>query len=300
MRYELVKDMTLFVEVVRQGTFAGAAKMLNIPNSTLSRRIAALEKRLGTKLLIRSTRKMELSNAGELFYQQARGVVDEAQRIAFDMESYQAQPKGLLRVSMTADFAALFVTPWLATFLKDYSDIQIDIDTSPYHVDLVKEHFDLVLRLGLLSDSRLIKKSITYFEVIAVASSAYLQEHGAPSHPSELVNHSCIRLTSNKVSDAQLWHFVGPEGDYEQEVQGAVWSNNLSVCLQMACAGVGIAAVSPKSCYRLLKEKKLQRILPSWQLKPIELSALLPSRYMPSKTRLFLEYLSQHLASIEA
>ncbi|GAB3374485.1 hypothetical protein GCM10027431_27080 [Lysobacter rhizosphaerae] len=155
---ELLNDMALFVEVVKARGFRAAADALGIPNSTLSRRINALEKAIGLRLLHRTTRKIELTEAGQIYFERSKRIVDEARLAHEQLGEMLAQPSGVLRASLPVDFAVTYLAPLIAEFAALYPGITFDFDLTPRRVDLVSEPFDVAIRMGESEDSQLIAR----------------------------------------------------------------------------------------------------------------------------------------------
>lgn len=189
---DFLNDMALFVEVAKVMSFRQAAEKAGVPSSTLSRRISALEKTIGLRLLHRTTRKIELTEAGQIYYQRCRRIVEEA-RLAHDqLTAMLEQPSGVIRASLPVDFATQFLTPLFAEFTAVYPQIRFELDLTPRTVDLVTEPFDIAIRIGRLPDSQLIARQLTQFNARLYASPNYLARYGTPATPQDLVQHECI------------------------------------------------------------------------------------------------------------
>lgn len=141
-------DMALFVEVVKARSFRGAAEVLGMPNSTVSRRIGMLEKALGLRLLHRTTRRIELTEAGQVYFERSKRIVEEARLAHLELGEMLAQPTGVLRASLPVDFAVTYLAPLIAEFSQLYPGISFDIDLTPRRIDLVSERFDIAIRMG--------------------------------------------------------------------------------------------------------------------------------------------------------
>ena len=201
---ELLNDMALFVDVAQARSFRRAADATGVPSSTLSRRISALEKAIGLRLLHRTTRKVELTEAGQLYYERCRRIVEEARLAHEQLGEMQAQPSGTLRASLPVDFATTYLAPLIAEFAGLYPGIAFDLDLTPRRVDLVAEPFDVAIRMGELHDSNLIARLLAKLSVQAYASPRYLEISGEPKHPSDLAQHECLGFS--KVSGQQRRH----------------------------------------------------------------------------------------------
>ncbi|TJW88457.1 MAG: LysR family transcriptional regulator, partial [Mesorhizobium sp.] len=187
-----LNDMALFVEVARVRSFRKAAEALGMPNSTLSRRISELEKAIGLRLLHRTTRKIEFTEAGQLYYERSKRIVDEARLAHEQLGAMVERPSGVLRVSLPVDFATLYLTPIIGDFARHYPGITFEFDLTPRRVDLVAEPFDVAIRIGKLEDSSLIARLIGRHSRHLYASPGYLEASGEPATPAELAEHECI------------------------------------------------------------------------------------------------------------
>lgn len=176
---ELLNDMALFVEVVKARSFRKAAETIGMPNSTLSRRISVLEKAIGLRLLHRTTRKIEPTEAGQIYFERCRRIVDEARLAHEQLGEMLAQPSGLLRVSLPVDFANTYLAPLITEFARRYPGISFEFDLTPRRVDLVSEPFDLAIRMGEPEPSHMIARPLAYLSPYLYASPRYLELNGA-------------------------------------------------------------------------------------------------------------------------
>jgi DNA-binding transcriptional LysR family regulator len=295
-------DLLLFARVMEAGSFSRAADRVHWPKSTVSRRIAALEARLGEKLLQRTTRKLTLTDFGA-------GVLDHARAVAAEVDCAlalalhrQRKPSGRLRVSMPADFAERVAAPMLAAFARDYPEVQLELDLTPRRVDLIGEGFDLAIRMGQLDgDSQLAARKLatTYWGLYA--SPAYLQRVGEPLLPQALdAMHGLMLLT--RTGEAVPWRLQrdGVEAVLALPAQRTL-ANSPSLLAKMALDGVGIAGVDRLLVRDAVERGRLQRLLPEWSLPGSSCWAVFPERrLMPLRTRVFLEAMSALLETCPA
>ncbi|MNZ42067.1 HTH-type transcriptional regulator DmlR [compost metagenome] len=287
---ELLNDMALFVEVVKAHSFRKAAEAMAMPNSTLSRRISGLEKAIGLRLLNRTTRKIELTEAGQLYFDRCKRIVDEARLAHEQLGEMLAHPSGLLRASLPVDFANIYLAPLIAEFARRYPGISFEFDLTPRQVDLVSEPVDVVIRMGEPADSNLIARKLASLTRRLYASPRYLELNGEPSDPSELVNHECLRL--RKAGKWQLSH----SGEVvEVEVGGRFQLNSVGMLRRLATLDLGIALLPEGIAADDLRTGLLQPVLPQWQASPIPVYALTETRLLPAKTQRFIEFLREHL-----
>ena len=195
-----LNDIALFVEVAKRKNFSHAAEALNIPTSTLSRRVSELERSVGMRLLNRSTRKIDLTEAGAIYFERCRHIVEEA-RIAHDqLLDMAVQPKGRLRISLPTSLAQLFLPAVISEFREQHPDIECDFDLSMRPIDPISNPFDLILRFGQQPDSSLISRKIVLMAHQLYASPDYLARHGEPRVPADLSHHECLRPTMREES----------------------------------------------------------------------------------------------------
>lgn len=287
---ELLNDMALFVEVAHARSFRRAAEASGVPNSTVSRRISALEKAIGLRLLHRTTRKVELTEAGQLYYERCRRIVEEARLAHEQLGEMLAQPCGVLRASLPVDFATIYMAPLVAEFAQCYPGISFDFDLTPRRVDLVSEPFDVAIRMGELSDSNLIARLLARLPVQAYASPRYLQEAGEPSHPAELTRHACVGFP--KVGK---WSLYRGADIVEVAVGGRFLVNSVGMFRRLATLDLGVVLLPEEIAAEDLASGRLRRILPDWQARPIPVYALTETRLLPAKTQRFIEFLQARL-----
>lgn len=298
-------DLLLFARVMEAGSFSRAADRVKLPKSTVSRRLAGLERRLGEKLLQRTTRKLALTEFGQEVLAHARAVaaeVDEARALALHR---QAVPTGRLRVSMPGDFATIALARMLARFVADHPQVQLDVDLSPRRVDLIGENFDLAIRMGPLpDDSQLAARRVAVFKTGLYASPAYLRSHGEPLTPEALPTMQALMLMS-RAGDPVPWRLTRrtPEGEqhWQGELPQRTMANAPDLLLRLARQGAGIAAANDFFSEPYIASGELVRVLPKWSLNPSTAWAVFPGRkLMPTKTRAFLDALTEALATCNA
>jgi DNA-binding transcriptional LysR family regulator len=287
---ELLNDMALFVEVAQTRSFRRAADATGVPNSTLSRRISALEKAIGLRLLHRTTRKVELTEAGQLYYERCRRIVEEARLAHEQLREMQAQPSGMLRASLPVDFATIYMAPLIAEFARRYPGITFDFDLTPRRVDLVSEPFDVAIRMGELTDSNLIARLLARLSVHVYASPRYLELHGEPKHPGELTQHECVGFPK-----AGKWALHRGAEAVEVEVGGRFQVNSVGMFRRLATLDLGVILLPEEIAAADVAAGRLRRILPHWQGKSTPVYAITETRLLPAKTQRFIEFLQERL-----
>lgn len=283
-------DMALFVEVVRARSFRRAALSLGIPNSTLSRRVSELEKGIGLRLLHRSTRKVEITEAGQLYFERCKKIIEEARVAHEQLDTLLLQPKGLLRASLPVDFATTYLAPLIAEFSETYSDIQFEFDLTPRNVDLVSEPFDVAIRIGNPVDSPLIARQLVTLTPSLYAAPEYLSKHGEPVEPADLSQHECLDFPG-----ASQWSLCRKDDTVTVPVSGRFHVNSQGMIRKLAILGRGIALLPPGLAEEDVSAGHLNPVLAGWKGNRIPVYALTETRLLPARTQLFVEFLRQKL-----
>ncbi|MGV3654402.1 MAG: LysR family transcriptional regulator, partial [Noviherbaspirillum sp.] len=286
-------DLLLFARVAKEGSFSRAAQRTGLPKSTVSRRLAALETRLGERLLLRTTRKLSLTDFG-------RGILEHAEQVAGEVEAAsalaqhrQAEPRGRLRISMPGDFASVILAPLLADFIAAHPAISLEIDLTPRRVDLVGENIDLAIRMGdLPDDATLAARRMAVFSASLYASPAYLARRGMPREPEELMEHDALRLLT-RAGSPEPWILARGEQRWEGIPPGRATLNSPELLVRMACMGAGIAAAADHFAASYVHAGELVRVLSDWSLPATPVWAVFPGRkLMPARLRVFLDALA--------
>lgn len=289
---EYLNDMALFVEVVKRRGFRGAAESLGVPNSTLSRRISSLEKSIGLRLLHRTTRRIELTEAGQLYYERCKRIVEEARLAHEQLGEMLARPSGLLRASLPVDFANIYLAPLIAEFSREYPGIHFDFDLTPHQADLISDPVDVVIRMGEPPDSNLIARKLAVLKRGFYASPGYLDVAGEPEQPAQLVNHECLRMRG---PDADRWTLTSEKGSEQVAVGGRFEVNSVGMLRRLASLDLGIALLPDGIAAQDVASGSLRRVLPQWQAPPVPVYALTETRLLPAKTQRFIEFLRDRL-----
>lgn len=285
-------DLLIFARVAEAGSFSRAAERLGLPKSTVSRRITLLEERLGERLMLRTTRRLSLTDFGLNLLEHARQLAAEVDAAAALALHRQAQPSGRLRVSMPSDFANLLLVDMLAAFVALHPAISLELDLSPRRVDLIGENFDLAIRMGdLPDDASLAARRLRVFSAGLYANRDYLANHGTPTQPDDLMQHEALRLLGRD-GEAARWVLLHGDARWEGVPPGRITANSPETLIRLARAGRGIAAVPDYFVTPHLRSGELIRVLPDWNLPSPTAWAVFPGRrLMPARTRAFLEML---------
>jgi len=287
------RNMHLFVEVASAGGFRAAAERLGMPNSTLSRRVAELERDIGLRLFNRTTRRVDLTEAGRLYFERCRRIIDEARLAHEELSGMVTQPTGLIRASVPVDFALVYLSEILADFLRLYPGLRLDLDVTPRQSNLISDPVDLTIRIGEPKEQQWIARKLGMSKVALFAAPEYLAAHGTPQAPQDLVDCNCLRIADRP------WKLVNNRtGDEEMiAVAGSFTANNIGLLRKLALQGMGIVALTQELVSDDVKAGRLVRLLPEWQPPDIPVYALTETRLVPAKVRVFIDFLIQNLKS---
>ncbi|MFM1907291.1 MAG: hypothetical protein RLZZ591_968 [Pseudomonadota bacterium] len=291
LRMEVFRNMHLFVEVAKASSFRRAAEVLGLPNSTVSRRIAELEREVGLRLFNRSTRRVELTEGGRLYVENCKRILQEAELARQELIDLQTQPSGVIRASMPVDFSVIYLSPLLADFSRRYPGIRFNLDLTPNQADLVGDSVDVAIRMGRPRDQNLIARPIARLRTILVASPDYLARRGIPAQPQDLLGHDCLRM-----KDA-AWTLIHRDARSQTvEVSGQFVANNRGMLQQLALGGQGIVQSADSWVQADLAAQRLVRVLPDWAPPEVVAYALTATRLLPAKVRVFIDFLVAQMA----
>ncbi len=282
-------DMTLFVEVARTASFSRASRNLSVPGATLSRRIAAMEREFGVRLFDRTTRRVELTEAGRRYFERCGHLVDEARLAQEALRETADKPSGHVRLSMPVDLGVYVIGPLLTDFARQFPGISFDLDLSPRKTDLVGEHVDMAIRLGAVTDGKLVARRIGSVDQRLFAAPGYLALRGQPRQPADLVEHECILHRGDQ--RCALWRLQGDSDTAEVEVRGRFMANNVGLMRVLAERGMGIAVLDPSLVRESLAQGRLLQVLPEWSAPRLPMHALMSSRMQPASVRAVLDFL---------
>lgn len=282
-------DLNLFVRIARLDSISAAARDLNITPATASARLSAFEKRVGARLLHRTTRHATLTEDGRAFLPHAENVLEAAAAARAALGREQASPRGTLRIAAPSSFARMHIVPGLPEFTARYPDLKLDMRISDSVVDLVEGAFDVAVRYTELSDSSFVARRLAPDRRVVVASPDYLARHGRPEHPDDLDSHTCL-----VVGTLDVWTFTGARGEpVAKRVTPALRINDGEAVRDAACAGMGVALMATWCAADELRAGKLVPILADHRLVSTQtLWALYPSsRELAPKVRVFVDWL---------
>jgi DNA-binding transcriptional LysR family regulator len=290
-----LNDIVVFTKVVETKSFTGAAEQLGLPKSTVSRKLAQLEERLGVRLVQRTTRKLALTDIGQAYYERCSRIVADvaaAEQLVTDMQS---TPRGRLRMTAPVDLSMRYLGSIVADFLSIHSDINIELEASDRIVDLIEEGFDLAVRFGTLPESTLIARRLCSISAVMCATPAYLARRGTPTTIEELDEHDRVLFTPSPRT--QSWTMTHGDQVYEFGRPARFASNNVGACYEALTAGAGIALLTDFIVAADCERGTLTHVLPDWSGRAIEVNAVYPARQnLPPRLSLFLDHLAKALS----
>lgn len=292
-------DLVLFAQVIELGSFSKAAEVNGLANSVISKRIARLEKVLGTTLIYRTTRRLTLSEAGQVLYQQAR-LVAQASKEAFDsISGFSQSLQGHIRISVPTISGELVLAEAVAEFCELHPTISVEMSLDNRFVDLIKEGYDLVIRTGHLEDSNLIARHLMDSRWVICAAPHYISRSGKPQTPEELLQHNCL-IYSYQESGARDWLFTRHDEIYSLRVRGNFSTDNAAALRKAALTGHGVAYLPRCLVYPDLQAGSLVELLPSQVGKVLGIYAVYPySRQPPRKIKLLIEHIRSRYTEIK-
>lgn len=284
----------LFTKVVEAGSFTKAAAQLGIPKSTVSRRVGDLEDRLGVRLLQRTTRKLTLTDAGQLYFSRTARAIEELRQAEVALEEMQRDPRGLLRVTLPSDMSGI-AARLIQGFQKEFPLVQVFVFATGRRVDLVAEGYDLALRAGVLTDSSLVSKKLLDSRLGIFASPSYLKQHAAPKTIADVQDHACLCWGTENAE--ATWSLNGPNGQEKVHVSGPLASNDFSLLISACDNGMGLALLPTFEANQLVTSERLERVLPAYQGGAGGLYAMYPSaRHLSPKVRVFIDFAAEWLS----
>jgi LysR family transcriptional regulator, regulator for bpeEF and oprC len=293
-----LNETIVFVKVVELGSFTAAARELEIPKSTISRKVQDLEARLGVQLLHRTTRRIGLTEPGSLYFERCRGLSRELDDAELAVTQFQAEPRGWLRVAAAHSVATAWVAPLLGGFHARYPDIQVELLLSDERLDLIERELDVALHVGPMPDSTLVARRLASIETGVYASPGYVARFGEPKHADHLARHRVLAITGHRRNGRYVWPMfhAGQHRDYP--VQPLLVSNDATVLHGTLLAGGGLVLACEFSMRPHLQSGAVRRILPGWRGPKLDLKAVFPrGSELAPKVRVFVDYLVEHLDS---
>lgn len=286
-----LNEVGIFVKVVEAGGFSAAARLANLPKSTVSRKVARLEASLGGRLLQRTTRKLHLTEQGAAFFDRVRVALAQVNDAATLMAELQNEPTGHLKVTTPNDFASLFMGKIAQQFCALHPGITLEVVATARTMDLVGEGIDVAIRAGALRDSSLVARQLLVENWYLFASPAYLDTHGIPKTLEELAHHDCVVFTGSH--RGARWQLIGPDGvETVIHAKGTVFGNEFGFVRDALIAGAGIGFMPAFLCAQHVRSGRLSPVLPDHHLRAGAMHLVYPSsRYLPAKVKLFRDFM---------
>lgn len=297
----LLHELTLFCEVVRTGSFTGAASSRDVTVSTMTRGIQRLEKAIGVKLFVRTTRRVTLTDEGLSLYQRCLPGVRSIQDAMLATQRSQRTPGGLIRVTSASIFGHRHIAPIVNQFMLDHPDISIEFSLDDQFRDMGEDGLDVAIRGGRISGSRLIARKIADMPMYICGAPAYLERHGKPKNPEELIEHRCIRFVFQGTQKEMLWEFCREGELYPIGVPGGYVVNNNEVACEAACAGIGLVQLPGYIAVPEIRRGRLQPVLMTFLDSSRAFYLCYQDRLdvLPKRIQLFAEYLLANVGPAE-
>jgi Transcriptional regulator len=288
-----LNEIAVFVRVVQAGSFNKAALLLNMPNSTVSAKISSLEERLGVSLLHRTTRKLNITQAGQNFYDKCLLGIEELKNAEEEVTLSQKEPQGTLTITAPAVLGASILPDTIFQYSKKFPKVRIELLLQDRRVDIIAEGVDLAIRAGTLQDSTLIAKKIGNTCFAPYATTSYLKSHESITHPKDLREHCCLQFAP---LGKEKWQLVNQKGKQKVQVpmNGQIVADDLNFIKDLCLAGKGIALLPTFMCGPDVRKNKVMRVLPDWHTEMTPLHFVYPKqKFSNPKLQHFIETASE-------
>ncbi len=293
------QEMQFFSVLMRCGSLAAAARELQVSPPAVSKRLAALEARLGVSLLHRTTRRLALTHEGETYLAQARRILGEIEALERELQGARSEPSGLLRVNATLGFGRMHVAPAIASFARLYPQVEVQLQLSVNPPPLHEDAFDVCVRFGEPPDARVVARLLAPNRRLLCAAPAYLQRQGTPRSPHDLVAHSIIAIRQGDEAYGS-WRLRSGKRVETVRVRGRLSTNDGEIAVNWALAGHGIVLRAEWDVARYLRSGRLREVLEQWQTPPADIHAVYPVRHQgTARVRAFVEHLAAHFGRDE-
>ncbi len=282
--------MNALVKVVASGSYAEAARRLGLTRSAVSKAVLELEQTLGARLLDRTTRRVTPTEAGLAYYERCLAILAQVEETEAQVSRLHDEPKGTLRVNAPMSFGTLYLGNAIADLMIRYSDLKVELTLTDRLVDPLEEGADVTVRIGTPTDSSLIARRIAPARIVLVASPDYIEKHGEPETPGDLVEHRC--LSYGHTTSLQRWHLTENGESVSVSIASCMSSNNGDVLREAAVKGIGIAILPTFIVGNDIAAGRLKLVLPNNRPPDLTIHALYaPNRYLAAKTRVFIDFL---------
>lgn len=291
------EDMRCFLQVVETQSVTRAAEVMGLAPSAVSRRLKELERRLGATLMTRTTRRMSLTEAGQIFAARAERVLSDLQEAEAEVSDAAHLLTGTLRVAAPLSFGVCYLTEIVTDFMQTNPGLLVELDLSDRQVDLVGEGLDLAVRIGTLEDSTLVARKIADVAMLAIASPDFLERNGRPGHPAELADLPALCYVGS--SRSEMWPYTGPDGtEGVQQVTPRMRANNGNVLCDAAARGMGVALQPEFICSKPLTDGTLEVVLPDYSWPTHTIYTVYPqTRHLSAKARAFMDFVRARIGN---
>jgi DNA-binding transcriptional LysR family regulator len=285
-----ISDLDIFARVARTGNMSAAGREMGLSPAVVSKRVSLLEERLGARLFQRTTRHLTLTETGEGYFKRVVDILSLVEEAEDFVSRRNTTPRGQLKITAPSTFSRLHIAPYLSDFLARYPEIELDFQITDDMFDIIRDGFDLAIRIGELEDSSLVAKKLAADTRVICASPKYLEVAGTPTSLADLQGHNCLSAGAQDV-----WRLEGPDGMHYLRLGGNIRSNSAEFTRKAILSGLGIGLRSTWDIGPELKSGELKIIMPQYRGSPnVAIHAVYPSReFMPSKVNVFIDFLSE-------
>lgn len=294
---ESFSDLAFFSLLIRQGTLAAAAQELGVTPPAVSKRLAALERRLGVRLLQRTTRRMSLTQEGDLYLSDGARVLRDLEELEARVSGGKDMPRGLLKVGATLGFGRRYITPALSTFVEKFPEVEVQLQLQDRPFNLAELGLDVVVRFGEIPDTQLTARLLANNSRVLCAAPSYLMRAGVPDTPTVLAQHKCLFIREGDEAFG-TWHLRQGTRQETVKVRGPLSCNDGEAALHWALQGHGILMRSVWDVEPMLQDGRLVEVLPEWRLPSADIYLVFPAgEHMSAKTRALVDHLLEKFES---
>ena len=285
-----ISDLDIFARVARTGNMSAAGREIGLSPAVVSKRISQLEEHLGARLFQRTTRHLKLTETGSGYFKRVADILSLCEEAEDFVSRRNTKPRGLLKITVPTAFSRLHIAPHIESFLARYPEIELQVNVTDEFVDVIREGYDLAIRLGEPPDFSLVSRCLAPDTRVLCASPAYIERYGLPANLPELELHNCLAA-----DPVEVWRLAGPEGEAQVRPYGTVRSNSGEFVRELVLSGVGIGMMSTWGVGAELRRGKLRVVLPKYRsVASSGVHAVYPSReFMPAKVDMLIEFLAE-------